>query len=259
MTKKPTDTGMNRTGAAMSPIDSVKTAEGAEARGPSPGLDEVESISDVRISWSNEADPVGTMPPPANLKGAVQTAANALKGEKLPVFLDLLAERLAFERTGTRLYEALMAKHAASDPHPGGPTARDLRIIRDEEHFHYVLLASAMETMGGDPTAMTPSADISAVASMGLLQVLTDPRTTLTEALKAILIAELTDNDAWVSLIEFARALGQDELASRFTTSLAEEAQHLLKVRTWLKNMIGGQLGVDMPMAAGDDGLSATT
>jgi len=30
-------------------------------------------------------------------------------------------------------------------------------------------------------------------------------------------------------------------------------------VRTWLKNMIGGQLGVDMPMAAGDDGLSATT
>lgn len=258
MTNKPTDTGMNRTGAAMSPIDSVKTAEGAQAGGVSSAIGETESIADVRVDWSRQADPVGTMPPPANIKGAVRVAANALKGEKMPVFLDLLAERLAFERTGTRLYEALMAKHGASDAHPGGPSAKDLRVIRDEEQAHFVMLAAALESLGGDPTAMTPSADVTAVASMGLVQVLTDPRTTLTEGLKTILIAELTDNDAWESLIDYAQALGHEQLVKQFSQALVDEAEHLVKVRTWVKNMIGGQLGVEMPLRSAT-GLSAPT
>lgn len=257
MTNKPSDTGMNRTGVAMSPIDSVKTAEGAEAGGAS-AVGDTESILDVRVSWSSEADPVGTMPPPANIKGAVRVAANALKGEKMPVFLDLLAERLAFERTGTRLYEALMAKHGASDAHPGGPSAKDLRVIRDEEQAHFQMLAAALESLGGDPTAMTPSADITAVASMGLVQVLTDPRTTLTEGLKTILIAELADNDAWESLIEYAQALGHEQLVNQFSQALVDEAEHLVKVKTWVKNMVGGQLGVEMP-ARPANGIVAST
>lgn len=45
------------------------------------------------------------------------------------------------------------------------------------------MLSEAIVDMGGDPTAQTPCADVSAVAAMGLIQVLTDPRTTLAQGL----------------------------------------------------------------------------
>lgn len=257
MTKKPTDSGMNRTGAAMSPFDSKKAEQGA-ADGASPMADPaIERIADVRVAYSREADPVGTMPPPANIKGAVRTATNMVKGEKLPVFLDLLGERLAFERTGTRLYEALIAKHAAADAFPEGPTASDLKRIRDDEQAHFVMLTQALASLGGDPTSVTPSADISAVASLGIVQVLTDPRTTLTEGLKAILIAELTDNDGWEALVEYAEALGEADLAKQFRGALAQEKDHLAKIRLWSKSAIGGQLGVELGKRS-SNGASAT-
>lgn len=255
MTKKPVDTGMNRTGTAMSPFDSKKTAESSDVEvveDPS-----IESIEDVRVRYSREADPVGTMPPPANIKGAVRTAGNALKGEKLTVFLDMMGERLAFERTGTRLYEALMAKLAAADDFPEGPTAADLKRLRDQEHAHFNMLVQALEGCGGDPTSMTPSADIASVASSGVLKVLTDPRTTLTEGLKAILVAELTDHDGWEALSECAVALGEDELATKFKKALNEEREHLANVRGWLKAAVGGQLGVQVQDRPAD-GLPAS-
>ncbi len=246
MTKTPTDTGMNRTGAAMSPIDSKKMQDG-NGHAQVPNDPNIERIADVRKAYSRNAEPLGTMPPPGNIKGAVRTAAGAMKGEKLSVFLDLLGERLAFERTGTRLYEALAAKLSAADVYPDGPRAADLKRIRDEEQAHFVMLVAALESLGGDPTAMTPSADVTAVASQGLLQVLADPRTTLTEALKTMLTAELTDNDAWQALVEYAEALGQDELANKFATALMQEQEHLADLRAWTRSAIGGQLGVELP------------
>jgi hypothetical protein len=48
------------------------------------------------------------VPPPTSMKGMAKSALQALKGEKATVLIDKLAERLAFERTGTRLYETLI-------------------------------------------------------------------------------------------------------------------------------------------------------
>ena len=73
-------------------------------------------------------------------------------------------------------------------------------------------LANVKYTMGADPTAETPSADVIGVASQGLLQVITDPRTTLSQSLEAMLTAELTDNDGWETLAALADDLGQTEL-----------------------------------------------
>ena len=97
------------------------------------------------------------------------------------------------------------------------------------------LLAEALEKLGADPTAMTPCADLTGVTGMGLVQVLTDPRTTLTQALDAILIAELTDVDAWAVLID---------LAERFRQAAAEEEVHLERVRGWVLLATLGQTGV---------------
>ena len=107
--------------------------------------------------------------------------------------------------------------------------------IHDDEARHFELLGQAIESMGADPTAQTPCADLTGVESMGLMQALNDPRTTVVQGLHTILIAELADNAGWELLIDLAQAAGQTELAEQFAAPLAEEQQHLEQVRTWLK------------------------
>lgn len=250
-TTDPTAIGLNRTGAGTSPRDADELAEGARAAVPQPSYD-VTPIEEVRRSYSDEAEPVGTLPPPLTGKGVVTTVKEALKGEKPTVLLDLLGERLAFERTGTRLYEAALAKFEVADVHPGGPSRQALEEIRDEELAHAALVAEAITTLGGDPTAMTPSADVMAVASEGLVKVLTDARTTLTEALKALTVAELSDNDGWSTLIDIAEKMEQHDMAERFRDARAAESRHLALVHQWLHKAIEGQAGV-----AGEAGAAA--
>lgn len=240
---KPTETGPNRTGVATSPINAKATVEGARAGSPAPVF-EPPGLVATRIRYATKMAPVGTMPPPLSLKGMATTAVEMIKGNKPTVFLDLLGERLAFERTGTRLYEALLVKLEAADPHPGGPTRFDLERIRDEEMEHFGLLKRTMESLGADPTAMTPSADVIAVASHGLVEAVSDPRVTLNESLKAILTAELVDNDSWLTLADLAERLGHGEIAADFRRALAEEEDHLARVRTWLNTALEGEAGI---------------
>jgi len=239
---EPTDAGGNRTGIATSPLDSRTLTEGARQAVPAPRFD-LSEITAARLSFSRAVEPVGTMPPPASVKGAVKAAMTVVRGKHPMVFLDLLGERLAFERTGTRLYDALLVKLQAAHQHQGGPTRAEIEAIRDDEIRHAALVKRAIETLGADPTAITPSADIAAVASQGLVAVLTDPRTTLSEALKTLVIAELTDNDAWVTLRDLAERLGQDELARDFSRALEEEEEHLAMVRSWVNSTILSMAG----------------
>jgi rubrerythrin len=239
---KPTDTGMNRTGIATSPIDSRRTLQGAEeaqTRGPLDGA----ALIAERVRWASEADPLGTVPPPASLKGVINTTVEKLEGHKPTVFLDKLGERLAFERTGTRLYECVIAKLEAADPHPAGPTRADLEQIRNAEHRHFAMVRDAITQLGADPTAMTPCADLVAVAGLGWVQAIADPRTTLNQCLDVLLIAELADQGGWELLIGLAEQLEFDDLAQQFQTALAEEEQHVLLVRGWITAALLGEAG----------------
>jgi rubrerythrin len=103
-----------------------------------------------------------------------------------------------------------------------------------EEYRHFTMLQSAIEQLGGDPTAVTPSANLHATAAHGINQVIVDPRTTLLQSLEAILIAELADNACWEALIELAQGAGEDDLVQRFQEALRNEQDHLAKVQTWL-------------------------
>jgi bacterioferritin (cytochrome b1) len=156
----------------------------------------------------------------------------------MAVLLDKLSERLAFERMGTRLYDALINKCEVLGESSPGPTLAALRRIRDEEAQHFLLLNRAVAALGGDPTVQSPCADVAAVASLGLLQVLTDPRTSVPQCLQAILTAELTDNDGWRMLIDLASTLGHAELAADFEKALENEEEHLVSVRDWLSEEV---------------------
>jgi len=141
---------------------------------------------------------------------------------------------MAFERTGTRLYEALLTKFDVHGSWEGGPARRELEHFCGEEAQHFELLRKTIASLGADPTTVTPSADVAAVAGMGLGQVLTDPRTNLAQGLQAILLAELADHDGWEMLIRLSEGIGQKDLATQFRKALQEEDEHLSSVRRWL-------------------------
>jgi rubrerythrin len=225
--------GMNRTGMAAAPQRTQEMLAGMEEFPPS-SQGSAEDLAQVRIAYAQAAEPLGSVPLPANLTGNGTSAAKVAKGAPPLLLMDKLGERLAFERTGTRLYEALVSKHDAFGSFAGGPSREALEHIRQEEYQHFTLLQSVIEQLDGDPTAVTPSANLHATAAHGIQMVIVDPRTTLLQSLEAILIAELADNACWGALIELAQETGKDTFVQQFQEALRNEQNHLDKVQAWL-------------------------
>jgi rubrerythrin len=230
--------GMNRTGLQMSPQHAKEMMEnvellGDDSSGDRAALTDGQALAATRLEYIAAADPLGSVPAPATLKGAAKSGAKILTGRRPQVFIDKLAERLAFERGGTRLYDAVCAKAKAQVADASKVSAEELQEIRDSEARHALLIKECLETLGADPTAQTPCADLVGVETMGLLQAASDPRTTLAQTLHAALAAELIDNEGWEDLIAMASEMGHDDLARRFKEALDEEGVHLKKVRSW--------------------------
>jgi rubrerythrin len=182
----------------------------------------------IRELYIHESDGIGSVPVP----GAVAAAPPQ-------VLLDKLAERLACERTGVRLYDALLTKLDAVRDAIGSISHAQVAGIRADEARHMLLVKEAIEAMGGDPAAPTPSADVAGVEALGLVQVLSDPRTSLAQSLHAILTAELSDNAGWEILIALAWEHDRREMLERFSEALQLERRHLDLVQTWYEEAIG--------------------
>ena len=241
--KHPTDSGMNKTGIDMSPIDIQELLSGVEASIPSSEGDE-QTLASYRRSYIVEADPIGSVPAPGSLKGAAKTGMQKLMGKKPEVLLDKLGARLAFERAGTRLYDALLSKCLVRSDEATGLSLDRLREFRNEEAQHFMLVMEAIKDLGADPTAVTPGADVDGVASIGLMQVMSDPRTSIAQSLHALLIAELADHDGWQLLIKLTEELGQDDMARKFRSALAEEERHLATIREFVEQSCLTEAGV---------------
>lgn len=233
--------GMNRTGIDMAPEMAGEMIEGAQKMGM-PKANGA-ALTKVRQSIIAEVGRVGSVPIPATFKGVLQTAKGKATGKSPEVFIDKLGERLAFERSGVRLYDLFIAKCEAGAIR-GLFSLNDVKHIQEEEAQHFKLVSEVMESIGADPTAQTPAADAIGVASMGLVQVLSDPRTSLAQGLDALLTAELVDNVAWDMLIQLAEGHGMTDTAEQFRRALAEEDEHLEKVKQWSQAAILKESGV---------------
>ncbi|HYD80153.1 MAG TPA: ferritin-like domain-containing protein [Paucimonas sp.] len=237
--KETTPMGMNRTGMQMSPFDA--SAMRAAAPQTAGTIEDTTAVSETRGSYIAEAEPIGSVPLPGTVTGAMTAGMAMLTGKEPQVFLDKLGERLAFERTGTRLYDALIAKFEVLGDGGSAADIASLEKIREDEARHFAVVADAIESLGGDPTAETPSADLAGMESLGLLQVLTDPRTTFAQSLHAILIAEMSDHAGWEMLIALADEHQQASLVTEFTVALNEERDHLERVQQWYQLAILGK------------------
>lgn len=225
--------GTNRTGISTSPRLSKEMLAGMDEFAPEIPGDEAD-ISQDRIQHARDAEPLGSVPPPLTVKGAAKTVVQGVRGESPTQFIDKLGERLAYERSGVRIYQALLSKFDALRGFAGGPTRGELEQHLQQEHDHMTLLAESLTGIGADPTVMTPSADLQATMSKGLLDVMVDPRTTLAQCLEALLVIELADNDCWQALAMLASEAGEKALATKFEAALAQEQKHLLRVRAWV-------------------------
>jgi hypothetical protein len=219
--------GTNRTGIQVSLADSTAMQQHDGVMAGEVGDDT--ALDQFRSSYIAEADPVGSAPHVGNAD----------------LLLDKLGERMAFERTGTRLYDALISKcRSAPDQGSVSMSLGELTRFRDDEARHFLLVADAIDELSGDPTTQTPSADLAGVESMGLCQVITDPRTTIAQCLHAILVAELTDNAGWETLIALAMDQNQQGFVADFTDALNEEKEHLRMIQAWYEQALG--IGVGM-------------
>jgi rubrerythrin len=224
----------NRTGIMTNPELSIEMIEGAKQTVPSSQGDATEMAS-VKAEYIQEAGPIGSSPAMVEVS---EDGESVGQFDGLAVLLDKLGERLAFERQGTRLYEAFLQKcESLTVEDASGPSVEELRHICEEELEHFHLLQNAITALGGDATVQTPSADVAGVLSHGVMQVVSDPRTTIPQTLQAMLTAELVDNDGWQMLQDLAAELGHDDLEEQCGKAYEEEQEHLEKVRDWLTSM----------------------
>ncbi|MFC3608084.1 ferritin-like domain-containing protein [Stutzerimonas tarimensis] len=225
--------GTNFTGVQMSPKDSKKMMEAANHWMPDVPGDRMRMLEE-RTLRSNEADRIGSVPVPGSAKGMLKSTFDMVRGKSPELLVDKLGERLAYERNGVRLYEAMIAKVGGmekADPAMVGA----LQQIRDEEYEHMLTIAHAIESLGADPTAQTPCADVVGVMAMGIVQVLSDPRTNVPQCLNALLTVELADNAAWELLIELSEAAGHKQIADSFVRCKVQEDEHLIKIKSMMR------------------------
>jgi len=225
--------GFNKTGIGVAPMLSKEMIAGMEEFPPSSSGDD-SGIAQERVAYAVTGEPAGSLPPPASFKQVAKSALQTVHGARPNLFVDKLAERLAFERRGTRVYQAIISKFDAYGTFDDGPQREDLEQICADELAHFHMLRLVIENAGGDPTAVTPSANFHAVATQSMVNAIADPRTDLIQALEGALVLELSDNDCWEALIDMARSASEADAAEQFSLALAAEREHLTKVRMWL-------------------------
>lgn len=236
--------GMNKTGVDMAPRLTKAMLKGNDLFnvGPVSAAD----MAAIRNSYISLKTPMGSVPVPGTFKGVLTSGKEKLTGHSPEILINKLGERLAFERTGVRLYDALIMKCEADQNSPGGKiiSVSLLKQFRDEEAEHFLMVKEVMDAIGADPTAQTPDADAAALSSLGITKVLTEPRTSLSQCLEAILTAEMTDNGAWALLVELCQEMGLTDTASEFRRAVAQEENHLKQIKAWLRELTLGEAGV---------------
>ena len=145
--------------------------------------------------------------------------------------IDVLTERLTFERSGVRLYDRIIERMRASNDGAIAKMLDQMLEHRDQEKEHEEWLEEQVRSLGGDAHAQTEKARLVETESQGIEKVIFGERSGLPDLFHALLAAELVDNAGWDLLVQLADEADDRKAKRAFKTRLHEEEEHLLFVR----------------------------
>lgn len=144
--------------------------------------------------------------------------------------LDLLNERLTFERAGVKLYDTLLTRMRASKDEEIQSMVQTMQKHREQEKEHEEWLEECIRKLGGDAHAQTEHSRLVERESSGIEQVMATDES-IPHGFHALLTAELADNAGWELLEGLASELGDSAAKKEFKKRLHEEMDHLAYVR----------------------------
>jgi bacterioferritin (cytochrome b1) len=162
--------------------------------------------------------------------------------------IDLLSERLAFERAGVKLYDTLHGRlRVATDPALKA-LLEQVEHNRDEEEEHVEWLEGQIRALGGDAHTPTERSVLVRAESEGVERVMRRDDS-IPHDFHALLTAELADNAGWDLLVQIADEFGDAAAKKEFKKRLQEEEQHLLFVRKTLLELTKQEVSAPPPPA----------
>jgi hypothetical protein len=102
------------------------------------------AIAEMRGRYIAEGNAADSVPMPGTFKGVASTVLQAAAGKSPAGFMDKLGSRLAFERAGVRLYDALIAKVSCAPMAGTKISLATLWKFRNEELQHFRMLEEAI-------------------------------------------------------------------------------------------------------------------
>ena len=163
--------------------------------------------------------------------------------------IDLLSERLAFERAAVKLYDTLHARlRVATDPALRA-LLEQIEHDRDEEKEHEEWLEEQIRALGGDAHAPTERSVLVRAESEGVERVMRRDDS-IPHDFHALLTAELADNGGWDLLVRIADEFGDYDAKREFRKRLREEQEHVLFVRKAVERFVKQELlGAPVPLS----------
>ncbi len=165
--------------------------------------------------------------------------------------IDVLNERLAFERAGVKLYDRVLEVVRTSADENAKRMQEELQQHRDEEKEHEEWLEEQIRSLGGDAHSETDKSRLVTRESKGIEEVVMSDAQ-LPHLLHALLAAELVDNAGWDLLVQLADEAGDREAKREFKKRLHEEEDHLLFVRKAVEKLsVAEVLGKEQKLPTG--------
>lgn len=163
--------------------------------------------------------------------------------------VDLLSERLSFEQSGVKLYDAVIGKMRASGDPFMASLLGEMEAHRRQEQEHAVWLEQQIVSLGGDAENKSDSARVAETETQGIEQVIIGGRDgEFAHMFHALLTAELVDNAGWELLLELADEANDVEARAEFKKRLFEEEDHLMLVRRAVEALAASAvLGIQTP------------
>ena len=155
--------------------------------------------------------------------------------------IDLLNERLAFERTGVRIYDRILLRMRLAQDGEVQRMINRVQRHRDEEHEHEEWLEEQIRDLRGDDHLPTEKSVLVLAETQGIERVVhRDPR--LAHDFHALLTAELADTAGWDLLVRIADQFGDRDAAREFRQRHREEQEHVLFVGKVVEQFVKREL-----------------